>query len=562
MPTSLRFFALDTQFVARAFGFAVVFCVLAAAIVLTHRADQPRLVVQALEGRAWVAAGFPSAPVFSADAERRAAEVVAHARQMPSIWRAADAVVTWSIPIGIGGAVLLTVLVTLLRSGISPSGRADKHLRGARVVSLNVLRATTATDRAREFLRARGKTKPAVRIAALALPESLLPYHMLIAGTTGVGKSQLIRSLLRAIRARGERAIVADVGGDLLATLVAPNDLLLNPLDARSRPWSPFAEMRGASDADRIAQIIIPDAEGDAGEWHKYSQSLLGAVLERLYQQGAATNEQLLHYLTVAKSEKIEPLIAGLPAQTLFDTGAAKMLSSVRGIIGSYLPSYRYLPGAAGVSAFSISRWIETESSSWMWLPYRDRDASALRPLLGAWIGEAISAVQSLPPSDARRIWFVLDECASLGRIHGLTDALTKGRKYGLCAVIGIQDISQLRALYGREPAATLLSCLRSTVVFNTPDPETADYLSRRLGEAEIVREAESRGERGSNVSEQRTTQRVVLASELQNLPNLAAYLKLAGDYPMARVQIRFVPSTQRIAPFVPRNQKQEQTNG
>ena len=46
---------------------------------------------------------------------------------------------------------------------------------------------------------------------------------------------------------------------------------------------------------------------------------------------------------------------------------------------------------------------------------------------------------------------------ASLGRVQGLSDGLTKGRKYGLCAMMGLQSISQLRDVYGKDGAQTLL---------------------------------------------------------------------------------------------------------
>jgi type IV secretory pathway TraG/TraD family ATPase VirD4 len=391
-----------------------------------------------------------------------------------------------------------------------------------------------------------------IRIGGVPIPHSLEPLHFLFAGSTGTGKSQALIGVLDTIRARGDRVIMVDSGGEALARWFHPGDTLLNPLDQRSAEWSPFSELAGPWDADRLAKSMIPDSEGSDREWQLYSQSLLAAVMQRLAERGDATNERLLYFLTVAKSEEIEQLVSGLPAQTLFDTGAAKMLSSVRGIIGSYLPSYRFLSPSAGASAWSIRRWIEC-GSGWLWLPYRDDQLPSLRPLISAWVGEAVSSILSLRPDPSRRIWLLLDELASLGRIQSMSDALTKGRKYGLRCVAGLQSVSQLRASYGREGAQTLLSCLSSSLTLRSADAETADYLSRGIGEAEVRRENRSRSEGRETIAEQRTVQRVVLPSEIQNLPDRDGYLSLAGDYPIARVQVPIVTKPEVIPPFVPR---------
>jgi hypothetical protein len=391
-----------------------------------------------------------------------------------------------------------------------------------------------------------------IRIGGVPVPMKLEPLHFLIAGSTGTGKSVAINSMLDTLRARGDRVIMADVGGEAMARWWCDGDAILNPLDQRSIEWSPFSELAGPWDSDRLAKSMIPDSEGSDREWQLYSQTLLAAVVQRLIERGEATNERLLYYLTVAKSEEIEQLVSGLPAQTLFDTGASKMLSSVRGIVGSYLPSYRYLSPTAGAGAWSIRRWIES-GAGWLWMPYKDDQAASLKPLLSAWIGEAVNAILSLRPDAARRVWLILDEAASLGRVQALADGLTKGRKYGLRAVLGLQSVSQLRASYGLECAQTLLSCLSSSLILRSSDAETADYLSRALGEAEVRRENRSRGDGRETLSEQRVNTRIVLPSEIQNLEDRTGFLNLAGDFPVARIEIPIVQKSEVVPPFIPR---------
>ncbi|HLH13507.1 MAG TPA: type IV secretion system DNA-binding domain-containing protein, partial [Solirubrobacteraceae bacterium] len=380
------------------------------------------------------------------------------------------------------------------------------------------------------------------------------PQHLLVTGATGTGKSQTLQGLLMPIRVRGDRALITDLGGEALASFFTPGDVILNPLDARSVDWSPFAEMATPADADRLAQSLIPDpGEGREREWFLYAQALLAAVLRRLSEQGSATNAALLAALTLAPPAELDAIVRGLPAQALFHPGAERMLASVRGIVGAHLAPLAYLPAQAGMKAWSIRRHLR-EGRGWLWLPYREDHAAALKPLLAAWIGEAVSAMLALTPDANRRHWLLLDETASLGRIQGLADALTKGRKYGLCAVIGLQSVGQLRQTYGPYGAQTLLSCLSSQLFLRATDPETAEYASLHLGDREIERQVVTHTHERTHhtLTPKRSVERLVLPSELQSLPNRVGYLRWAGESIVRCVQIPPVKRATRVEPFVP----------
>ena len=73
-------------------------------------------------------------------------------------------------------------------------------------------------------------------------------------------------------------------------------------------------------------------------------------------------------------------------------------------------------------------------------------------------------------------------------------------------------------------------------------------FASRLIGEREIVRIHESRSTRpgtwqaSKTRSEQHLTESAVLPSEIEQLPDLAGYLKLASSPRWARVQIALPP--------------------
>jgi type IV secretory pathway TraG/TraD family ATPase VirD4 len=462
---------------------------------------------------------------------------------LPAGARAALAV--W-LPVAFKVAIGLIVAGVVYRLFLSQPRDRGRHLRGSRLVIHRwaALRKRLALDQHR------------LRIGGVAFPRKLESLHLLITGATGAGKSQTLQGTLDTIRGRGDTAILTDIGSEALRGFGQSGDWLLNPLDARSVPWSPFAEMSGPADAERLAKSMIPDQTETERQWFVYSQALISAVLKRLWERGETTNAALLNALTLAGIEELKNLVEGLPAQALFHEGAERMLASVRGIVGSYIAPYSYLPKEAGAKSWSIRRHVR-EGKGWLWLSYREDQAAALRPLLAAWIGEAVNATLSLPADRVRRRWLLLDEVASLGRVQSLSDALTKGRKYGLCSMMGLQSVSQLRDVYGKDGAQTLLSCLSSQLILRANDPETAEYASQHLGECEVLRESIAKGKHRT-VTEQRHVERLVLGSEIQGLANRIGYLRLSGQDIVRRVKIPLIKREKNVEPFVAPKPKTE----
>ena len=219
---------------------------------------------------------------------------------------------------------------------------------------------------------------------------------------------------------------------------------------------------------------------------------------------------------------------------------AAKALASTRFILTTQLNPHKYLQAGA----FSLRDWLSNERGGNLFVTWREDMQTALIPLISAWIDILCNAVLSLPADLDRRIWLILDEVGALGRLNSLESALTRGRKHGLCVVAGLQSSAQLDRGYGRESAVVLRSCFRNLIVFAIAksDPDTAEMLSKSLGEREIDREqhARSDGPNGitKSVAMQRVSERIAIPTEITELPNLNAYLALAGNTPTRRIHV------------------------
>lgn len=395
-----------------------------------------------------------------------------------------------------------------------------------------------------------GGLKPArcqlMTLGGVAVPTELEPYHFLVTGSTGTGKTTLVDEALSTLIQRGDRCIVCDPDGHHLGCFWSEGDIILNPFDRRSPGWSIFNEVRREFDFDRLAGSVVPDGRGEDSQWHHYAQLLLANAMRALTLRGEGDTEALMRWSTTVPKSELAVLLQGTAVQGLFDTDAAKALASTRFILTSYLAAHKHMqPGH-----FSLLTWLESGRGN-LYLSWREDMQRTLMPLISCWVDVLANAVLSLTPENGRRIWLILDELGALGRLNSLEAALARGRKHGLCVMAGLQSTAQLDRIYGRESAIALRSCFRNLVVLGIAksDPDTADALSRALGERDVERAQRNRSVSPQGITRgetlQRANERIATASEIAALPDLTAYVALAGDRPITLVQL--VPQARPI---------------
>jgi type IV secretion system protein VirD4 len=95
------------------------------------------------------------------------------------------------------------------------------------------------------------------------------------------------------------------------------------------------------------------------------------------------------------------------------------------------------------------------------------------------------------------RTLFLLSEFAQLGELSMIRAALGQGRGYNLQLFPVVQDINQLRAIYGKDAANTFLGMAGACFAFAANDPETAAWMSLRSGKAPKARASFSQSPQG-----------------------------------------------------------------
>ncbi len=222
-------------------------------------------------------------------------------------------------------------------------------------------------------------------------------------------------------------------------------------------------------------------------------------------------------------------------------SSAPETSSGIQATIGKNIAALRYLKPDGN---FSIRKWFTSEEG-WLFITSSPNQRVTLRPLIAAWISIAIKALMDRNINNTHQnMWFVIDELPSLQKIAALGVALAESRKYGGCFVAGMQNIYQLEEIYGLAGSSSMLDLFGSKFIFRVSDQQTAYRSALMLGEQEILETQENLSygantmRDGVNMSHLEKRKLLVMPSEIMNLPDLTCYVKLAGNFPITKLQM------------------------
>lgn len=431
-------------------------------------------------------------------------------------------------------AVLLTVVAVGALVEAFKGPIRVRHVSGARLVSWRKL-----AEHARYADKKRRKFQ--IMLGQVPWPAELESRHLLIDGTSGAGKSTLIRQVLPCIRARGERAIVVDLNGDFCQKFFAPGDRIFNPFDPASVQWSPLAEIHAPKDIAPLLRAMIPTGTTPEDEnWRGFARDFLKSLMHRLHEVGELRMDRLKYFATAAGDKEIAAFLQGGANPTRLQENS--MVSTSKSVLKHFVESWDCAPSE---SNFSIADWVRS-GTGFIFISPRENERQALMPLINTFMNMAVKG--ALSPATGKRnkpIALVIDELSSFD-FDDLQGVLEKGRKFGLVAYAGIQNVAQLRQKYGIDGAKVLMSCFSTKVIFNPGDADTAAEMADEIGEHIVERLEISRTtntKSGSTVTKswrRSPSEHLVSSTDLRKLRPLHAYVKFTGNFNVAKITVRY----------------------
>lgn len=408
----------------------------------------------------------------------------------------------------------------------------DIFLRGARLVSSEDL-----------AIEVRKKPVSPYQLCGVPLPGGMEMRNFLITGAQGSGKTVVFYDLMDQVFARKKKAIIYDKKGEYTAMYYRPEkDFILNVFDERSVGWALFDEVTLETDFDQIAHSLCPDPEeknSTALYFATGARALFAEAARYFWNNGKYRTRDLVNFLLTSTPKDLFEALKGTPAAAFIDPGAAEQAGGVLSTLTAAIGCLKFIKDGS----FSVRDWVEREDDSRLFINSNESVQDVLRPVTAMWLDLAIRHVMTLPLVFEDRIWLFLDELASLKHVPIIPRSVTETRAYGAVHAIGLQNEAQARAMFGKDLSQTVQSNLQTAVILRAPDADTSESYSKLLGTQELDEKSDGMSfgvapsRDGSNIQTGRKDKRIVLASEIQTLEDCEGFLRIVGNFPVARVK-------------------------
>jgi type IV secretion system protein VirD4 len=409
------------------------------------------------------------------------------------------------------------------------------------------------------------------------------PAHLLTLAPTRAGKGvgTVIPNLLLAERSvlvidpKGENAKVA---GEARKRFGAVH--ILDPFGVTGLPasaYNPLGRLDAESldlgeDAASLAEALVMDPPGQQSEahWNEEAKALLSGLIMFAVaheDQDRKTLATVREYLTLPP-EKFRALLelmqdsaaaGGLIARAAnrflgkSDREAASVMSSAQRHT-HFLDSPRIVAATAR-SDFQFSALRHDLTSIFLVLPPNRLDAYSrwLRLLVAQALqdiardaehrtthGNDAEAAQAGAARLKQPALFLLDEFAALGRLEAVERAMGLMAGYGLQLWPILQDMSQLRDLYGAR-ANTFVANAGVLQCFGVNDFETAKWLSQMIGRETTGYQTESHKPGDTTSTSYNVTARDLMTpDEIMQIPPHVQLLRVQGKPVMIARKLRY----------------------
>jgi type IV secretion system protein VirD4 len=414
------------------------------------------------------------------------------------------------------------------------------------------------------------------------------PAHLITLAPTRAGKGvgTVIPNLLAAERSvlvidpKGENARIAGEARRRFGTVH-----VLDPFEVSGHPsacYNPLDRLTPDSldlgeDAASLTEALVMDPPGQVTEahWNEEAKAILGGLImfcvchEDRDRRSLATVRE---YLTLPP-EKLRALLelmqdsdeaGGLIARAAnrflgkADREAASVLSNAQRHT-HFLDSPRIAKCLAR-SDFAFSDLRHRITSVFLVLPPNRMDAYSrwLRLLVSQALqdiardAEAPVGAQGASQRLKTPTLFLLDEFAALGRLEAVERAMGLMAGYGLQLWPILQDMSQLKDLYG-DRAGTFIANAGVQQVFGVNDFETAKWLSQMIGQETAGFQTDSfKPGDGPSFSNNLTGRDLLTPDEIMQLPPDRQLLRVQGQATAIAQKLRYYVDPEFAGLFIP----------
>ena len=403
---------------------------------------------------------------------------------------------------------------------------------------------------------------------------SLLSSHILAIGSIGSGKTNLLYHVVKNVVdniSNNDIVIFFDSKGDFLRRFHRSGDFVIGNAHQYSgynlSKWNIYRELNitgSISREDAIREIATSlfkkrmDTAKDP-TFASGARDIFAAILEAQFRNGESNlnNATLRNKIRSIDIKKIKEMVErhhdlhwiNVYMHSEGSATTQSFLSPLGSVVNDVFSAH-----FAENGDFSIREALKRRGGKSIFLEYDIINSNLLDSVYTVLLDLASKDALG-NETDDRYVYFVLDEFPLIPKLNYIDNLLNFGRSRGVRIIAGIQNVNQIRSVYGDSLGTSILSGFSTFITFRLFDEESRRFFAERHGQnrklirlpfSDATQSGRQEYERGSVVEDWDMV-------SLQNgecivsLPNSNPYLFYPTLYPESRQRIFINAPTPRI---------------
>ncbi len=360
--------------------------------------------------------------------------------------------------------------------------------------------------------------------------------HLLCIGGSGSGKTSAI--LIPTLRTFDGTFFAVDISGDIAKNVNRPGMQILDPFSIEPVSYNVFYFVDKASDISekyelisQLAYLIMPEINTKTGDSHFFQENgrkMLIASLVHYYKQNNDFNEickkilyldtdELLNEICENNNDYTRNNISSFRGTNEKNTAGCKQNMDTAITFFATNANMQKILHRPRVNEKSIDPSILENSDVILQIP--EAKLSIYSPFLSIIIAQTFEYCSQRSLSEKNTILFALDEFSRLGRVD-ILNALRTLRKRHIRILLLTQSFADLDAVYGRENRMIIADNCGYKVILKITDPDTQDYVSRLIGEQDVIKQSHNWNSNQNGYTEAPHKERIIQPAELAYLGN------------------------------------------